>query len=84
MNESVKFLEEASRYVPENVEVHIELAYQYYLLKDYEKAIGVYKKVARLDDSATDALIGLIMCRLAENKQSEEVCKLQSRFGTVM
>lgn len=71
--QSIKFIEKASVLVPKSVTVNMELAHQYYLLKNYQKAVEIYKKVARIDDSATGALIGLIKCRIVEGDCNEEV-----------
>lgn len=72
ISECVKFLQQALRLVPENIPVNLELAYQHFLLKNYKDAVTIYKNVARLDDSATEALIGLTKCRL-ETESKEEV-----------
>lgn len=71
--QSIKFIEKASVLVPKSVTVNMELAHQYYLLKNYQKAVEIYKEVARIDDSATGALIGLIKCRIVEGDFNEEV-----------
>lgn len=72
----IKFVESSSHVVPNGVEVNMELAHQHYLAKNYQRAVDFYKKVARLDDSATEALIGMIKCRIAEGDFNEEVRSL--------
>lgn len=72
---SMKFVQEALNLDPNNVAVNIEMANQFYLLGNYQKSVDICKKVALIDDSATEALIGLIKCRLMDNGLNEEVCK---------
>lgn len=64
INECVKFLQHALRLVPENIAVNLELAYEYQIRKNYQDAVTIYKNVAKLDDSVTEALIGLTKCRM--------------------
>lgn len=70
---SIRFIEEALNLEPNSVAVNIEMANQFYLLGNYQKSVDICKKVALIDDSATEALIGLIKCRLIDNGLNEEV-----------
>ena len=69
----IKFVENSLSKAPNNIQLSMELAHQHYLAKNYQNAVDLYKKVARLDDSATGALVGLIKCRIAEGDFNEEV-----------
>ncbi len=75
IRQSVELAENAIASAPDNFAVNVELAYHNYLMKNYRKALDIYKKAARINDTATDALIGLIKCRLViEGEFKEEVC----------
>lgn len=60
----LKFLQHSVHLVPDDIGVNLELAYQHFLLKNYQEASKIYKNVARLDDTATEALVGLTKCQL--------------------
>lgn len=74
LRQSIGFVKEALKLNPESIPVNLELAYQYLLCKHYQDAVAVYKKVAKLDNSVTEALIGLTKCRL--EMDSKEVVSI--------
>ncbi|EGR31890.1 tetratricopeptide repeat protein [Ichthyophthirius multifiliis] len=49
---------------PLNANYASELAVQYLMLNDYEKAYGLFQEAAALDETKIDCLIGMIQCRL--------------------
>ncbi|XP_065218694.1 tetratricopeptide repeat protein 21B-like [Planococcus citri] len=78
VKECVKFLQHALRLVPENIQVNLELAYEYQVCGNYQAAAAIYKNVAKIDDSATEALIGLTKCRMKID--SKDAVKEQVEF----
>ncbi|NML39731.1 tetratricopeptide repeat protein [Chitinophaga sp. G-6-1-13] len=48
---SIPLLEEAAKLDPKNLAWPYEMAYAYYQMKDYDKSLGILKKLARRDDT---------------------------------
>ncbi|KAJ8937364.1 hypothetical protein NQ314_011910 [Rhamnusium bicolor] len=73
--ETKRMLDLAVQNNPENAEVVVELGYQALLGGKTKEALRCFRSATRIDDTSLTALLGLSLCELRENGNSEQLQK---------
>jgi tetratricopeptide (TPR) repeat protein len=63
---SMVFLERANRLNPDESRYVSEMGYHHGLLKDYGQSMNSYREAAKLDETNTQALFGMIYCHVQQ------------------